>query len=252
MSTFNTHNIKATVDALNKAGITNKHVQLGILATVSKESAFNPKTETSYANTPSSRIRMIFGSRMTPYTDAQIDALKKDYNKFYEAVYGHTTAVGKQLGNTQVGDGAAYVGRGLNGITGRAQYKIYGDLVGVDLIREPERLNEIDVAAAANAQYFKRKFADTHSLKNKIGVNSIDEIKDDTTGLKAALAANAGWGKNMNDDFHIENEKRALENIEYLKQFVQNTTNFDAKKMLPIFIIAISIGIATYLLVSVS
>jgi predicted chitinase len=43
----------------------------------------------------------------------------------------------KDLGNTQPGDGKRYKGRGPIQLTGRANYKKYGDLLGLDLINDP-------------------------------------------------------------------------------------------------------------------
>lgn len=43
----------------------------------------------------------------------------------------------KDLGNTQPGDGKLYKGRGPIQLTGRANYKKYGDLLGLDLINDP-------------------------------------------------------------------------------------------------------------------
>lgn len=43
----------------------------------------------------------------------------------------------KDLGNTQAGDGKRYKGRGPIQLTGRSNYKRYGDLLGLDLINNP-------------------------------------------------------------------------------------------------------------------
>ena len=46
----------------------------------------------------------------------------------------------KNLGNTQPGDGKRFKGRGLIQITGRANYKVIGDSIQVDFIKEPTLL----------------------------------------------------------------------------------------------------------------
>ena len=41
------------------------------------------------------------------------------------------------LGNNRPGDGVRYKGRGLLQLTGRANYKVFGDLLGVQLEGNP-------------------------------------------------------------------------------------------------------------------
>ena len=67
----------------------------------------------------------------------------------------------KDLGNTEVGDGRHYKGRGILQITGRANYKKVGDLLGIDLINSPEMLETPKWAVETSFLYFKmNKFYD--------------------------------------------------------------------------------------------
>ncbi len=67
--------------------------------------------------------------------------------RFMEEIWGPIPAqiryeppndLAKRLGNTQPGDGKRFKGRGPIQITGRFNYKKYGDLLGVDLVGQPE------------------------------------------------------------------------------------------------------------------
>jgi putative chitinase len=198
--------IDIVIKYLNKHGITNPIVQKAILATIGKESGFKiDRAETSYKNTSASRIKSIFGSRFSGMSDEEIDALKKDDTAFWEKVYGGEWGK-KNLGNTQPGDGAKYLGRGFNGITGRANYKTYTDLLrkagsSVDLIANPEFLEKSpDASAEVNALYFLRGLSDP-IIKRKYGNSGPNDFKDFDTALKAAVNANAGSGTDISRGF---------------------------------------------------
>ncbi len=60
-----------------------------------------------------------------------------------------------RLGNTQPGDGKRFKGRGALQITGRFNYKKYGDLLGIDLVGEPQRAAQADVAFATAGLFWK-------------------------------------------------------------------------------------------------
>jgi putative chitinase len=61
----------------------------------------------------------------------------------------------RDLGNTQAGDGARYHGRGIFQLTGRANYRRYGALIGLDLESSPERAKEPAVSLAIAFAYWR-------------------------------------------------------------------------------------------------
>lgn len=67
----------------------------------------------------------------------------------------------KDLGNTQPGDGFKFRGRGLIQTTGRANYLTTGAALGVDLIAQPERLAEPELAARSAGWYWHQKGLNT-------------------------------------------------------------------------------------------
>lgn len=190
MNQFPQKSIEVIICSLKKQGITNKILQIGILAVVSTECGFEPKSEMSYKNTPNNRLRLLFGKRL-PASDEELNYVKKDDIAFFDLVYG-----GK-YGNTEKGDGFKYRGRGFNQITFKNLYKIYGDAVGVDLVKDPDRLNEITIASDVLAVYYKKtlKIGLTGISKKRYKISDLDEIKDINTATKIAFSCNIGWGK---------------------------------------------------------
>jgi len=59
------------------------------------------------------------------------------------------------LGNVKSGDGLRYIGRGYIQLTGRFNYKYYGEKLGIDLINNPDLLLDPVNSAKALALYFK-------------------------------------------------------------------------------------------------
>jgi putative chitinase len=144
------NNISLLIDAMKEKGITDPLTQIGILSVIMKESNFIPKGEVSYAGTPNSRIRGLFGSRVKNLSDSQLNDLKSDPRKFFNLVY--STTVGNQGGD----DGWTFRGRGFNQLTGRKNYRKYGQLAGINLESDPELLNRNDVAAKVAIQFLTK------------------------------------------------------------------------------------------------
>jgi predicted chitinase len=65
------------------------------------------------------------------------------------------------LGNVNPGDGLKYKGRGYIQITGRANYRRYGLMLGLDLLNSPELALAPSVAADILALYFRDRNVDS-------------------------------------------------------------------------------------------
>ena len=77
-----------------------------------------------------------------------------DFRK-YDPKYAPAKA--KELGNTKVGDGARFKGRGFIQITGKYNYRIVGRALGVDLVKNPKLLENPMLAAKASVWFWKHR-----------------------------------------------------------------------------------------------
>ena len=72
------------------------------------------------------------------------------------------------LGNTEPGDGRRFKGRGLIQLTGRANYKTFGERMGLDLISNPETAAEPELSLRIACEYWKdrkiNRWADQDNL----------------------------------------------------------------------------------------
>ena len=88
----------------------------------------------------------------------------------FDVVYGSDVGVAS-LGNTQPGDGSKFKGRGLIQLSGRDNYKRVGDIIGVDLVANPELVNDPKYAAAVAMAYLStptRDFFDGDLTSTKL------------------------------------------------------------------------------------
>ena len=212
-------NIKFMVQRMNEKGITNPITQSAILAVVSKESAFIPRSEASYRNTENSRIRKIFGSRVEHYNEDELTRLKSNDEAFFNAVYGL-----EKYGQT-ANEGYKYRGRGLNQITFKSAYKKAGDQIGIDLVKNPDRLNELPIATDCLINFFMNSFKTAPSDKlaayNASDINSFKSTKD---SVGAVYNANSGWGtpKSAIDSDPTGGKAKAESRVQGFMEIIEN------------------------------
>ena len=194
---------------LKKQGFTDQ-AAAAVMGVVGGESSFLNLKEKGYQNTSNSRIRAIFPARLGNMSDSQLNALKSNYNDFFNAVYGG-------LYGNAANEGAKYVGRGFNGITFKANYQEASRLTGIDFVGNPELLENPNFAAQALAAYFR----------NEKG------IKDFNKAFEEAYRRNAGYGKsfeyydNSLNPVHRDGVPlKRKKGEEYLKQIRENSNGF--------------------------
>ena len=102
----------------------------------------------------------------------------------------------KALGNTTVGDGAKYKGRGYIQLTGRDNYKKAGQALGLPLEKKPELVEKPDVAAKVAVWYWQNRvapkvssFKDTSAVTKTInpGMKHLDKRKEKHQAFQVAM-----------------------------------------------------------------
>ena len=205
--------VAALEAAMDRHGITNEFSRKAILGVVSKESP-NLKPEVDYSGTSNSRIREVFGSRVSELSDSQLNALKSNPTAFWDRVYGPTDPTGKgaKYGNSEPGDGEKYRGRGFNGITFKSNYrnlqKIYNEIGklktsdNIDIVANPEQLEDPEIAAEFAILYY----IDTFKRVDK-KLNAYNDLESAVTDY---VRATAGWGSDITSGVKAQGFNRAL------------------------------------------
>jgi putative chitinase len=75
-----------------------------------------------------------------------------------------------RMGNTEDGDGAKFIGRGLIQLTGKDNYRAFGEAIGEDLVANPQLVEEPRYAALSAGWFW-----------NKRGLNALADAMDITT-----------------------------------------------------------------------
>ena len=122
-------------------------------------------------NTAMNRFQIVGAKRVAAFI-AQIGHESAQL-RYVKEIWGPTAAQIRyegraDLGNTQLGDGSKYRGRGLIQITGRANYKACGEALGLDLINQPELLEKPQHACMSAAWFWATKGLSTLADEGKL------------------------------------------------------------------------------------
>lgn len=137
------------------------HEETGGFLRLSENLNYTPEglIKTFGSNQISSAQANLYGR--TAKQKANIEAIA---NTVYGGAWGK-----KNLGNTQVGDGWRFRGRGLIQLTGRVNYQAYKDYSGVDVITNPDLASRPDIAVDIagwfwSVRYNLNPIADTNNI----------------------------------------------------------------------------------------
>lgn len=108
--------------------------------------------------------------------------------RYVRELWGPTAAQARyegreDLGNTTPGDGFRFRGRGLIQVTGRANYMECGEALGLDLISQPELLEQPEWAAKSAAWFWS-----TRGLNGLADAGAFDKITRRINGGRNGLA----------------------------------------------------------------
>lgn len=165
---------KMIVKDLKDQGITNPKEVANVLAQIEAESGF--KSQNEKLNYTPERLFELYGAgnrfgnkvRFKTILEAK-DVIDKGQEAVANVIYGG------RMGNLKDDEGFKYRGRGLIQLTGKANYKKYGELIGEDLVSNPELANDPEVASKLAAAYYSNKksrgtnLADSSSVSRATG-----------------------------------------------------------------------------------
>lgn len=140
--------------AMDAEGLDDNDARAALVAICMGESKMVGHSETGYSHTSNDRIRVVFGSRVSGLSDAQLDELKVSDERWFNFIYSPHNHVGQMLGNTSDGDGYAFRGRGFIQLTGRGNYTKYGQEIGhPEIVTNPDLANDPAIAAQLAVAY---------------------------------------------------------------------------------------------------
>lgn len=132
---------------------------------------------------------------------AQLAHESAHFRTFEEYASGAAYEGRRDLGNVRAGDGRRYKGRGPIQITGRFNYRKYGDKLGIDLENNPDQAADPSVGVLIACQYW----VDHH----------LNELADQDNVREITRRINGGYNGLRDRMDKLARAKKALSRQEY-------------------------------------
>ena len=139
--------VQALRDEMDRRGITDAKTRAMYLAQFKAESGFQNVAERGHSRSSAAHIRSIFEPPKIKLSDAELNKLKMDDKAFFDYMYG------PYMGNE--GEGYKYRGRGFIQLTGKNNYRHFGNKIGVDLVNNPDLLLDPEIGARASFAFME-------------------------------------------------------------------------------------------------
>ena len=92
-----------------------------------------------------------------------------------------------RMGNTEDGDGAKYIGRGLIQLTGKDNYMAFGEAIGEDLVSNPQLVEQPRYAALSAGWFFNKR--NLNALADVMDIETMSKrINGGTIGMADRIA----------------------------------------------------------------
>lgn len=173
-------------------GVTSPVEQAMILAQMHVESGGFTQLEENL-NYRAEKLVQMFSAAKKLGIDAVRNIVAQGPAAIGDLIYGH------RMGNNQPGDGYRYRGRGFIQLTGKENYARYGQLLGIDLLNNPDLASDPAIAAKIAMSYWRTRVGaagatgDVNTVTRRIngGTNGLSE----RTNMFAAYQRDLASGK---------------------------------------------------------
>lgn len=240
---FSESNINSILNALEEQGITNPYVQAGILATTAKENQIQPQSE-NLRYTSVARLRKVWPNLFP--TDESAKPYINNPEKLGNFVYG-----GK-FGNAQ-NEGYKYRGRGYNGLTFKENYRRYGQMIGKDLVSNPDLVNNPEIAAKILAIFYKDMMNKVGCRPSKYTLDQSNQIGNLDSAVRVSVAVTAGCPSSLRGNIISEDLREASEYANVLLPYAlrrkSSSKGVSDKSRLPYIILGMAIILIIVLII---